>query len=431
MNEQNESREHIEILWTLILLTVFLGQVDIRPFSNLFRFSLSVPSLSLILLYFPSASPVIYSAVAGLVMLVFRVGIAAASQNAPALEALFIQHFPGLIFYLTFGLLFSFFKVQERTSRGLTLFFLLLICEVLANLAELTCVHLLKPQPLEKAVYFVVLFGVLRSCTTAAVYRLTIYWQERHDRKQQEERYRRMLLFFSNIKTDLLFFRKSMDDIETAMKYSYSLYEKLKGGRLGEEALSVSRRIHEVKKEYQRIIASMEKALSGEYIEQPLRLSEIFALLQASTESLLAAKNEKIEVSFRCDDDWLIGPDYKMISIINNLVINSVEAMSGGPEGGRIEVVSHLEGDNYLIEVADNGPGIPEDLLDCIFEPGFSTKFDPRTGAMSTGIGLVHVKNIVETHSGGRIQVESGPDGARFRISLPVERNKDGTEIES
>jgi two-component system sensor histidine kinase YcbA len=238
-----------------------------------------------------------------------------------------------------------------------------------------------------------------------------------------------MMSFFANIKTDLLFFHKSMDDIESAMKYSYSLYEKLRGGELGEEALSVSRRIHEVKKEHQRIIASMEKALSGEYVEHPMRLDDIFSLLQANTRALLEIQNIPITVSFKCTGDWMVTHYYTVIFILNNLVINAVEAMADRAGCGSILVTARREGGDCVLEVSDDGPGIPEDLLDYIFEPGFSTKFDPNTGEMSTGIGLPHVKTIVENHCGGSISVDSGREGSLFRIRIPGE-NMDGGSSE-
>lgn len=429
MGTQADRRVYVKTLFTLILLTAVMGQVDIRPFSDQFRFSLSVPVLALILLYFPSAPPLWYSLTAGMVMLLFRGIIAAAAPGDMTLPIYCEQHFPVLIFYLAYGALFSLLGLQKRRRRGTSLFFALLACEIAANLAELFVTHRILVQPLEQGIFFVVLIGIMRSGATAAVYSLSVFWQERHDRQQHEARYRRMLLFFSNIKTDLLFFHKSMDDIENAMKFSYSLYEKLKGGEFGEEALSVSRRIHEVKKEYQRIIASMEKVLSGEYIDQSIRLSVIFSLLQANTETLLSIQNIPITVSFKCSGDWVIKRYYAIISIVNNLVINAVEAMADRPGGGAIRVTAQREGDACVIEVADNGPGISGDLLDCIFEPGFSTKFDPATGAMYTGLGLAHVKTLVETHCGGSISVTSGPEGAFFHIRIPGERMNGGNGI--
>lgn len=415
-------REQLETLFTLILLTAFLGQLDIRPFSDQFRFSLGVPTLALILLYFPTAPPLAYATITGAVMLPLRGLIAMnASQDLTFIEYC-VAHTHVMFFYVTYGSLFSLLKIQKRSGSAPRLFFSLLVCEILANMAELFVMHLFMTQPLERGVFFVVLVGITRSGATAAVYRLSIHWRERHARTQYEARYRRMLPFFSNIKTDLLFFHKSMDDIESAMKYSYSLYEKLRGGELGEEALSVARRIHEVKKEYQRIIASMEKALSEEYVEHPMRLADIFSLLEANTRSLLEIQNIPITVSFKCTGDWTVAQYYTIISIVDNLVINAVEAMADRAGGGAIRVYARLEGDDCIMEIADNGPGIPEDLLDCIFEPGFSTKFDPNTGEMSTGIGLPHVKTIVEKHCGGSLTVSANSGGTLFYIRIPCEK---------
>ena len=67
-----------------------------------------------------------------------------------------------------------------------------------------------------------------------------------------------------------------------------------------------------------------------------------------------------------------------------------------------------------LIEVADDGPGIPADLTERIFNPFFTTKV---TG---TGLGLAIVRKIVDAHD-GRIDVSSAPEtGTRFRVTLPV-----------
>jgi len=74
-----------------------------------------------------------------------------------------------------------------------------------------------------------------------------------------------------------------------------------------------------------------------------------------------------------------------------------------------------------LIQVIDNGPGIPDKLLPRIFEPFFTTKGTARKGeAKGTGLGLAICKEIVEHHK-GRIEVESEVgQGSTFTIVLPV-----------
>ena len=76
---------------------------------------------------------------------------------------------------------------------------------------------------------------------------------------------------------------------------------------------------------------------------------------------------------------------------------------------------------DVLVQVIDNGPGIPDKLLPRIFEPFFTTKGTARKGeAKGTGLGLAICKEIVEHHK-GRIEVESEVgQGSTFTIILPA-----------
>ncbi len=86
-----------------------------------------------------------------------------------------------------------------------------------------------------------------------------------------------------------------------------------------------------------------------------------------------------------------------------------------GPDG-KIEVSSKLEKQNVLIEVADNGCGMSEDVRLHVFEPFFTTK--PR--GVGTGLGLNIARKIVERH-GGRLSVTSTPgQGSTFVVSIPL-----------
>ena len=67
-----------------------------------------------------------------------------------------------------------------------------------------------------------------------------------------------------------------------------------------------------------------------------------------------------------------------------------------------------------VIEVSDNGPGVPLELTDRIFNPFFTTK------PQGTGLGLAIVRKIVDAHD-GQIDLDSSPEkGTRFRVTLPV-----------
>jgi nitrogen-specific signal transduction histidine kinase len=66
-----------------------------------------------------------------------------------------------------------------------------------------------------------------------------------------------------------------------------------------------------------------------------------------------------------------------------------------------------------IVDVADNGPGVPSHLTDRIFSPFFTTK------PQGSGLGLAVVRKIIVAHD-GRIDVISGGTGTRFRITLPI-----------
>ena len=98
--------------------------------------------------------------------------------------------------------------------------------------------------------------------------------------------------------------------------------------------------------------------------------------------------------------------------VLLNLVRNAVEAAPGEP-GHRVNIRSRAEGRRIIIEVADNGPGIPEEDLPRVFAPFFTSK--PR----GTGLGLAISKALIE-QQGGSLTAQSSPEGgAILTLELP------------
>jgi two-component system NtrC family sensor kinase len=96
--------------------------------------------------------------------------------------------------------------------------------------------------------------------------------------------------------------------------------------------------------------------------------------------------------------------------------MNAIDAM---PRGGNLWLSAQAkpERDEFVIEVRDDGPGIPADILPQIFEPFLTTK---ETGK-GVGLGLAISQSIVERHR-GRIEVETETGrGTTFRVTLPID----------
>ena len=102
--------------------------------------------------------------------------------------------------------------------------------------------------------------------------------------------------------------------------------------------------------------------------------------------------------------------------IWTNLISNAIEAMQGK---GELRVRTARELDRVLVEIGDNGPGIPPAVLPHIFEPFFTTK---GVGE-GTGLGLDTVCRIIRNHH-GEIRVSSHPGDTRFQVYIPVTQPK-------
>jgi two-component system, OmpR family, sensor kinase len=137
----------------------------------------------------------------------------------------------------------------------------------------------------------------------------------------------------------------------------------------------------------------------------------------------LSAQLERIVTRWRAaaDRDWRLGPTsavvvadrYRLETALDSLVENAVRYTD---EGGRIGLAAYPGEECVVIEVRDNGPGIPDEELAYIFE-----SFHSGSSRGGTGIGLAIVKAIVEAH-GGTVSAENLPGGgASFRLRLPAQ----------
>jgi len=124
-----------------------------------------------------------------------------------------------------------------------------------------------------------------------------------------------------------------------------------------------------------------------------------------------------IELDLDAQIDQVEADRGRVRQILNNLIVNGVEAVENAPSG-HVLVATRREtagsAEYATITVSDNGPGFAREVLGRVFDPYVTSK--PK----GTGLGLAIVKKIVEEH-GGRVEADNRPEGgARVRVSLPV-----------
>jgi len=146
-------------------------------------------------------------------------------------------------------------------------------------------------------------------------------------------------------------------------------------------------------------------------VELSIEIEESLVLLRGRLERRVQVVREFGEVpAVRCQPT-LLG------QVLVNLIANAVDAVDGRP-GARIALRTFCAHGQAVVEVEDNGPGVPSAQRDRIFEPFVSTK-----GAAGNGLGLWISAEIARRHGGSLTVDEARGGGAVFRLALPLRQN--------
>jgi signal transduction histidine kinase len=124
-----------------------------------------------------------------------------------------------------------------------------------------------------------------------------------------------------------------------------------------------------------------------------------------------------VERNYQADLPCISAYGGELNQVWTALIENALEAMAGCEDPGCLRIICRMEGELMLVEIWDNGRGIPPELQDRIFEPFFTTK-PPGLGL---GLGLDNAMRIVRKHR-GHIGVRSEPGSTCFRVRLPVDQ---------
>src|ERR1700761_7456509 len=131
----------------------------------------------------------------------------------------------------------------------------------------------------------------------------------------------------------------------------------------------------------------------------------------------LTLLSQRVRLDVRIEDVTLIADRSKVRLILENLVSNAVKY---SPKGGTIHLRARTVGEQLVLDVADNGPGIPKEDRAHVFEAFYTGRAAKTTAVKGTGIGLSVVLEFVSAH-GGTIEIIDGEyQGAHFRITMPI-----------
>ena len=154
-----------------------------------------------------------------------------------------------------------------------------------------------------------------------------------------------------------------------------------------------------------------------ELFPKSLELESVFARSVGTTQPLSAEKGITLISAVEPGLTTVYADADRLHQVLTNLISNSVKF---SPEGGTIWLSGALKGDFALISVQDEGPGIPPDRLEQVFERYHQVRDPQKSHPLGTGLGLTISREIVEK-MGGNIWVESTfGDGAVFYFTVPL-----------
>ena len=191
----------------------------------------------------------------------------------------------------------------------------------------------------------------------------------------------------------------------SVMKMSIDLLKQSPESKVSDS--DVTKRLDLIEKSIDRIAHQVDEVLDFVRVS-PLKLSlvSIHETIQNSISKINVPDNIQIHVA---DKDLKINCDpVKLDAVFLNLLVNAIQAIS---DGGKIEVKISQKDNLAFLDFVDSGMGVPDENLEKVFEPLFTTK------QKGTGLGLSSCRNIIEQHD-GKISVSNNP--STFRIILPI-----------
>lgn len=412
-------REKLTAYLFMIFAVPIAGELKFYPIDGDIRVSLGTPVFFFILLWSRKIHPILAGLLAGTPVVGFRLFLQGFQAEPLQLVDAFLFHFPVFFYYLVYALLFYFFKINTLYESPFFIGLLGVVIEVIASMVEITFRNFSTQMPITLSTFMVIGgIAIFRSFFVLGFFNILILRESKLAEEQQRKRNEEILLLISNLYVEMIQVKKSAKNAEELTSACYGLYRDLKAMQNNQDtqaALKIAGQMHEIKKDHQRIYAGLAKLMVKENWNDYMNIDEITGIIISSNKSYGELLGKSIEYQVKISGAHSKYRTFILFSLINNLVANAVEAIS---RQGQIDLAVTKSGDIVEIIVSDNGSGISEKNKPYIFEPGFTTKFDD-IGMASNGIGLSHIKNVIE-NIGGEINLLDTTARTTFGIQLPV-----------
>lgn len=412
-------KERIWILLLMMIAVPLAGEFKFYPFDDTFRVSFGTPVFFLFLLWGRRIHPNIAGILTGMSVFLFRFLLAVGIRDISVEEAMYL-YFPAFFYYVVYAFAFHWTKLNERHDQPFMIGLLGVMIELFASVSEMAVRSFLAYRDISLlSIEQLVFIAFIRSFFVLGFFNIFKLREAKFLEEEQRRQKEQMLLFISNLYEESVQLKKTMQNAEEITGMSYDFYRRLKSGETdgsdAQTALQIAGLVHEIKKDNQRIYAGLSELMSSENLQDYLNIEQLGNIMIVSNRRYAESLHKDVSFSLHVDGDHPPYNVYMVLSLINNLLANAVEAIK---EKGTVSL--HVKRKDQFVEfcVSDNGPGIAPKLKEIIFTEGFTTKFD-SSGSPSTGIGLSYVKQTVEKW-GGNIRLMDNYKETLFSVELPI-----------
>lgn len=420
--------------WQRILIAAaciaLASQVNFQVYAPGFILTLSALLLPIFLYFNRDLNPILLAGCIAIASPIFR-GVLLFVGKSFRTDSIIQYVVTDMVFYLCYGILYYFIYWRRGQRNNSSFFLTIVLCDYLSNLLE---VSLLTGFSHYSYQLFQILFvtALLRSIVSCLMAFLYHYFTLMIHDEKHEQRYYHFIWVASSVKSEVYFMQKSIGEIENVMKNAYQLNQHLQDLDVPTEykdmALSIARDVHEIKKDYRNVTLGLGDYFDTDH-EAPMQLADILKVTVNYIREAIKDNHHNVVIEVHNQVDLVIPNHYYVVTVLSNLIFNSVDAMPDDKLNGRIQVTVADAGDDILLNVSDNGSGMSDQTRKMIFQPGFTTKFNADTGDVYRGIGLSHVKLIVQEQFGGDITVESQLNhGSNFQVRLNKSRLIQGAQ---
>ncbi len=414
---------HYKKMIFVSLIVALASQVNIGLINSDFRVSAGIIFFVAFLYYYHELRPIPTGILSGIMVYILRLMVHYLTNRN--LNNVIISYQLEILFYAFYSIIYSLLINKVNKNNVNYVFFIMIISDFGANLIEVVVRATIDTSPIPwKVGATLFLVSIVRSTIVWLVLNGLKYYRMLLMKEEHENRYKRLLWLTSQLKTEMYWIEKNMDHIEKVMSESYELFEKINLNEdkesWGNRALNIARDVHEIKKENGLVIRGIKEITESELDDKGMNFKDIISILSETMRREIKGLDKDINLVFVMGENFYTSKHYYLMSMLRNLIMNSMDAIPLSQKEAKITVTHEIAGQEHHFIISDNGSGIDEEGLKHIFSPGFSTKINYDTGEINRGLGLSIVQYIVEEQLEGKVKVTSTQgNGTKFYISIP------------